>query len=1296
MMTITKRMTIAAAFAAMAASAIAGYHHETTLTVAGYHDAESLANFPLLVRISETSIPGFAYADCQADGKDIQFTSLDGTVIYPHEIDEWHTDGVSLVWVRIPSLTAQAQFKFQYGDPALTAAPAYTTSGATWRDAGYFGVFHLGETANSGTSSFKALDSSSYKFHASAARGSSNTSYAKNVSTTGIVGGGRSLATTATGKGNYLLGKNYQLLGVGDTFTVSGWFYMLGNGLNVQGNRVLFSRVSSLGGSGWSVNAAAKNFFYVYGGGGTQHTVSFGLSSTGFIGSWMHIAVVFEGTTAKFYYNGVLRKTITITAVPENNQAFAIGNSAGGGNASPEGKLDEIHFCDAVLPSAWIKAEWASQVSNDYVTASAAVARSVADTITVSSSSGYQIGTVTPPYGMSTLSAGTVTCTAPSGDLQATETSKHLYTGYILTQIDANGTATVTTNAGTTCTFTHVAGTSANLVWLNNRYFLVSATSSDPAKGSVTGAGWVAEGTTATLTPVANSGYEFDGWTSSDLLSNQKTTNPLTIRVTGPFSATAAFCGLRYKWKTYASGNWNAAANWADIDGNGTGDIPPNDGTAIVLLPFGGSGKSYTITLSGAYASVNVKGFYLKPYSGSYGGSTGNAVTLKGTSVTIGEEGIMTDDTINTVGIKFNANVNVPVSQTWKNKGSNPAGNNEVNNNTLELQKKLILPEGVVLTVAGTTPLAPNVTDTSDWKGTLRTNCRINYSATSALSLLKPPGLLELYAANTPYAGGYGWLMRSTATGSGEIKIVAPIRLDSAGTTKLLRVQLQVAEAIAGNAWNYNWAAPLSGVFADRKVSFGNVMTSTSQHRSHHPEKQRNYFTCDSSALVTNGLPAFCFPHGVFTMAAPNALGAGNVLGAYFGGDDFAGYYTGLLATNNITVRSNMALGKDSLYVLLGMLDPGEAFFTGDFTGNVAARVYLNAPPGGKVHFSGTFTMNEASKNNPLEVTGGGEVHLEGDNSAVTQKSLDVRSATAVLGHANAAGTKAVTLGGTVPVEIPVRVYADRRFKDFDTKITEVTSARLAWKTSGTAFIIDGVTLGPGDKVLYTPDIADGSYSRIYQVNATGTQMDICDTANYVAGARIVVTNGTEYAGRAFMVQSVTTGASGTINCVNDEPEPDVALLAKGGVTVANGIQVTDNLSSGTSTIGGYDATNNTFSGAITLARDVAFRAPAGGVIRLTGSISDAAETLNAFAFTGTGTVELPAGTELLSRPVSFPGLTDEALAATGQTRCTLVTAPSGLNLSAISEPPLSKWHLRVKPASIIAFKNSATLLMVQ
>ena len=1285
---MTKRMTLAAAFAVLAASAFAGYRYETTMTVAGYHDAENLANFPLLVRISESSVPGFAYANCQADGKDIRFTSLDGATTYPHEIDEWNAGGESLVWVRIPSLTAHMQFKMLFGDASIAAAPAYASDGSVWRDAGYFGVFHMNETENQGTASYTAIDSSPYHFDATP--GKSHSSFVSVAD--GQIGLARTQGSSVY-SGPALIGKNYGPLNVGDSFTVSGWVRLTLSG----GIRQIFSRKNAIGDPGWSVAAVNYYVLYVYGGNGTYKSFNIGE----FRNNWVHLAVVFNSGNATVYCNGVAKGTQALAAaVTENGRPFSFGNvSSMNGAASLEGGQDEFRLLDAVSSATWIKADWASQVSNDYVTASAAVTRTVADTLTVSSSSGYQIGAVTPPYGTSALSAGTVTCTAPSGDLQATATSKYLYTGWTLTQIDAGGTATTTTGTGTTCTFTHVAGGSANLVWHHNRYFLVAATPSEAGTGNVEGTGWLAEGSTASLTPVPTDGNEFNMWVSGDLTPDRVKDTPLAFLVTGPFSATAEFCGLRYKWKTYANGYWSAASNWEDLDGDGTGDIPPNDGTATVLFPFGGTGKTYIVTLSGNYASVDVKGLYLEAYQGSYGGASGNWLTLKGTSVTIREGGILMDDSANTVGIKFEANVILPVSQTWKNMSAPGANGNAVNNNALEPKKKLVAGRDVVLTIAGTTPFRPSVTDASEFLGKIRTNCRIYFGATSLFTRLHSPGVFESYPDDTPYTGNYGWLSADATKSSNRIEITAPVRFDAAGSSKILRIQLQVAVDIAGNAWNYYWTGPMSGVFADRKLSIGNVMTSSSQHRSHHPEKQWNHLAGDASGLETNGLPAICFPNGVFTVEHPNALGRDNVLGVYFGGDT-AGYYTGIVATNNITVRSHFTMGHE-VPVLLGMLEPGEALFTGDVTDNVKSPLFLHAPAGGKARFTGSFTMNATTSgyplNYPIEVAGGGEIHLEGDNAAVTQQALDVRSATAVLGHANAAGAKPIVLGGTVPVEIPVRVYADRQFSYIDAKIKQETNDKLAWTTTDTAFLLDGVTLEPGDKVLYTPDLADGSNARIYQVDASGNRMEICDNLDhYLAGARIVVTNGTEYAGRAFMMRTGAIGAKGTITCVNDEPEPDVALLAKGGVTVANGIQVTDNLSSGTSTIGGYDATNNTFSGAITLARDVAFRAPAGGVVRLTGSIADAGETLHPFAFSGTGTVELPAGPDMNGRPVSFPGLTDEALDATGRASCTLVSAADGLTTADIAAPSLSKWQLRVKPTSIRAVKNVGTIILMQ
>ncbi|MBR2941309.1 MAG: leucine-rich repeat protein, partial [Kiritimatiellae bacterium] len=50
----------------------------------GYAGTTALANFPVLVRISESAIDGFDYDDCATGGEDISFSLPDGTVL-PHE-----------------------------------------------------------------------------------------------------------------------------------------------------------------------------------------------------------------------------------------------------------------------------------------------------------------------------------------------------------------------------------------------------------------------------------------------------------------------------------------------------------------------------------------------------------------------------------------------------------------------------------------------------------------------------------------------------------------------------------------------------------------------------------------------------------------------------------------------------------------------------------------------------------------------------------------------------------------------------------------------------------------------------------------------------------------------------------------------------------------------------------------------------------------------------------------------------------------------------------------------------------
>ena len=95
-------------------SAIIAAKKVLSLEVAGYTGAEVLTNVPVLVRLS-TEIAGFSYADfADANGGDLIFTDESGGVVYPHEIDEWHTNGESLVWVKLPQMANGTKFKAAY------------------------------------------------------------------------------------------------------------------------------------------------------------------------------------------------------------------------------------------------------------------------------------------------------------------------------------------------------------------------------------------------------------------------------------------------------------------------------------------------------------------------------------------------------------------------------------------------------------------------------------------------------------------------------------------------------------------------------------------------------------------------------------------------------------------------------------------------------------------------------------------------------------------------------------------------------------------------------------------------------------------------------------------------------------------------------------------------------------------------------------------------------------------------------------------------------------------------------
>ena len=118
------------------------YSHKFSITFDGYEGSETLTNFPVLVKVSEGFPAGFSYADClKSNGDDLRFADAEDNLL-ASEIDTWNSNGVSRVWVKVPSLTSSTKITAYYG---LESAPAVNAA-SVWAN-GYVGVWHMSETA---------------------------------------------------------------------------------------------------------------------------------------------------------------------------------------------------------------------------------------------------------------------------------------------------------------------------------------------------------------------------------------------------------------------------------------------------------------------------------------------------------------------------------------------------------------------------------------------------------------------------------------------------------------------------------------------------------------------------------------------------------------------------------------------------------------------------------------------------------------------------------------------------------------------------------------------------------------------------------------------------------------------------------------------------------------------------------------------------------------------------------------------------------------------------------------------
>ena len=451
MKTIKLNTTLAAvALCAMTALADFNPQYSCDFTFTGYSGSAPLTNFPALIRLAEASPIGFNYHQLRADGADLFFQDDAGNLI-ECEIETWNPSGESCVWVRVPELTASTRVRMFWGDPEVTGPTSAQVKGGVWAPAAYAGVWHFSE--DDGT----AYDSTTNALDA-VPKGTT-----AEMVVCSSAPAGYSRTVSSTGKSSYFSAPSYDSLRLGSNFTASGWFHG-----TVSGNGRIFQRKAS-----WN---AANGWETQWKGTGIQARGADGLAvqlnlPVSVADYWTHIVFAYDGTIlgadgtcpVHVYCNGNFVGDQSPTkAATDNNWELRFM-----GQASYKGEIDEFRLQAGVSSADWIKAEYDTVASRSFYTPGTAVNALGTDVFGVIGSAGEPIGAVTPAFGTHPLTDGqTVAFSAPEGEFRLDDGRYFSFSGYRLYTLDATGSATLVADSGSLSgTYTHTAGTAAQIVW---------------------------------------------------------------------------------------------------------------------------------------------------------------------------------------------------------------------------------------------------------------------------------------------------------------------------------------------------------------------------------------------------------------------------------------------------------------------------------------------------------------------------------------------------------------------------------------------------------------------------------------------------------------------------------------------------------------------------------------------------------------------------------------------------------------------------------------------------------------
>ena len=313
------------------AADFSSWANQMKIEFTGYTKPETLEHFPVLVTFSNR--PGFVYSQfLSGSNADLRFSDSTQTNDLSYEIEQWDTNGISLVWVQVPKLVNTNTTIWAYWGKTGQSVPVSVASGSPW-DSSFRGVWHLDEPVIDESSTGVHFDSTTNRF---------NGHQDGNHPVPGVIGS----AQDFDGNDKITLGAVMTM----NAYTKEAWV-----------------KVTAFGNL---ISSGNSHAFWIPGGNlQSGHNSEWGAvtdPSPFPMGVWQHVAVTYDSAVNSgqltLYRNGE-QVAVATGKVPPNPDEIAYFGSHGGANFFT-GQIDEGRISSTARSANWIWASWMNQASN--------------------------------------------------------------------------------------------------------------------------------------------------------------------------------------------------------------------------------------------------------------------------------------------------------------------------------------------------------------------------------------------------------------------------------------------------------------------------------------------------------------------------------------------------------------------------------------------------------------------------------------------------------------------------------------------------------------------------------------------------------------------------------------------------------------------------------------------------------------------------------------------------------------------------------------------------------------------